>query len=228
MANKRNERYKRARARAAVLDQLEKLNIPKRTVPTQTVQRPSYDFIWSDAQRAWIRNFILPLGIKYTSPLRLDTCEEVSQQKQETETTMYFETNKVEPAIQRYLQRVNEIMWAKQTELASAYGITGDRTPSSPKDIVDRILAGKYILPDEDTIEKCACFCCDSPVDVIIWRDPAIKVDRAGYDVAFKALDKAKTDALDLIIASTPIDALAALKAFEAFPTTVAAAPASA
>jgi hypothetical protein len=115
-----------------------------------------------------------------------------------------------------YLQsRINTLYWSKYSDLQRAFGLANDERPTTAKDLIDRITAGKYVLRDDSDYQE------DFDYDFgglfgIIWRDPSVKKDRDGFNKANDALEAAKQDAIDLIVIS---DAATGLKAVQDFAT---------
>lgn len=111
------------------------------------------------------------------------------------------------------------------TSLTKFFAIFDDAAPATPKEFVDRILAGKYILPknrrgDDLSEDTCDCydddFCYQSPAQMIIWRDPAKKADRDGYDAAVEDMNAAKKAANEVVMLGTLEEARKALEDFRA------------
>lgn len=132
---------------------------------------------------------------------------------QEEETTMYdldCEDHAATRA-QNYLDgRLYSLKATKSREGELAFGLRDDDKPQTPKDLIDRITSGKYIVqPDKMEVTDY------EPLRRFRWRDPAKKEDRAGYEASQKAMEAATTTVTDTIMIGTPTEALAALKAFE-------------
>lgn len=105
--------------------------------------------------------------------------------------------------------RLSAIYHAKDHALRKDFGLDNDNEPRDGKEMVERILAGKYVL-------KTLKSCWDSTTsEQIIWRDPAIKEDRAGYKIAEKTLDDLRTKTKDEIKIFDPEKGLESLRAFE-------------
>jgi len=117
-----------------------------------------------------------------------------------------------------YLEsRIYNTASQKVSAFATQFGINDDPDPRTPAELVERITAGKYILPDA-TKRKAY-----SALDGIRWRDPAVKEDTDGYKAAVKAMKVQQQIAEDIIKLKDPAtDGLAALQAFEAWQPTVA------
>jgi len=117
-----------------------------------------------------------------------------------------------------YLEgRINSIASEKIIALSNQFGINDDPDPRTPAELVARITAGKYILPDP---AKRKAY---NALDGIRWRDPSVKEDMDGYNAAISALKVQKIAAKDIIMVKDPAtDGLAALQAFEAWQPTVA------
>lgn len=139
---------------------------------------------------------------------------------QKQETDMNYATTAVSIAAdlsaadkdqRRFLRsRLEDAFYDKKTALKKRFGLTGDERPQSFEDLLARIQAGKYVIEEKDAKKKSY-----DPLSWIVWRDPSIKEDQAGYDAAKaelrKAYDKAEEDIR--ILALT--DGLAALRAFK-------------
>lgn len=109
--------------------------------------------------------------------------------------------------------RLEDEATKKFASLRKQFYLDDDDRPSTPKELVDRILAGKYILPSEEEAKKMQ-YWGHSIFSQITWRDPALKADQAGYDKAFDALMALKTDASDDIRVQSPADGLVTLRKF--------------
>lgn len=87
------------------------------------------------------------------------------------------------------------------------FGLTGDGTPETLKEMIQRIQDGKFVLPEKYEDQYASA-------SYIEWRDPAIKQDKDGYKAARKELD-AEHQALNLKLAIIPVaDGLAAVEAY--------------
>lgn len=109
---------------------------------------------------------------------------------------------------------VGRLFDAKDRKYSAAYeafGLTIDNRPTTPKDLVERITSGKFVIKTDMEIYKT-----HYPMDCIEWRDPAIKKDRPGFEAWEKLLNTAHLAAKDQIMIGTPADGLKALQAFEA------------
>lgn len=110
---------------------------------------------------------------------------------------------------------LNHRLWnvsnEKETEIRKIFGLTDDGRPTSAKELVDRITAGKYVLGDRQDDYTY------DPLMFIEWRDPAVKKDPDGAAAAMKIKEEKSTDVEDIIMTGSSIDALAAIKAFQAW-----------
>lgn len=142
-------------------------------------------------------------------------CQEVPCAKPKGNNPMYVDNDKhIESSKINYLNgRVEGIFYQKDRALEKQFGLVSDPRPSSAKELVDRILAGKYVLPDGDAATKSRY----EPSDAITWRDPAVKKDAAGYEAASAVLQKVRTDTIDTIAIGTPVEGLVAVKALDAW-----------
>ena len=113
-------------------------------------------------------------------------------------------------AFERIVHRAKEEYNEKDRALRKQYGITKDDTPRTPKDLIERIKAGKYVLRDE--YENSYCY---NPGEYITWKDPKIEKDQDGYEKASKKLEKSYQETLDLIYISTGEEGLKAFQKFE-------------
>lgn len=119
-------------------------------------------------------------------------------------------TNDLEYRRGNYLEgRLGDVSDYKMDELRQLYHIDDDLTPNTPKEMIDRITAGKYTIEDKKHYYN--------SWDGFHWRDPALPADEAGFKTALKQKWKRYQDVKDAIILSPNADALAALKAFEAW-----------
>lgn len=98
-----------------------------------------------------------------------------------------------------------------ETKLRRQFGLLDDESPETFTELLARIQAGKYVIYD-DKKDKPSY---NSGLQFIHWRDPAVKEDQKGFDVARKAMRTAKQDAERTIRVSYPKEGLAALKSFE-------------
>jgi hypothetical protein len=124
----------------------------------------------------------------------------------------------LEQGAREYLRnRLSKTYWTKTEDLRPAFGLEDDSPPKTPKEVIERITSGMYVLP-EDSED-------DSPGDLgeswyqpwnaIRWRDPAKKKDRDGYNLALKTLAKDRDAAQDIIMTSDGKAGLEALQTFE-------------
>lgn len=125
-----------------------------------------------------------------------------------------------------YMQdRLMKIVWEKTDTLLSKFGLKDDDAPVTPAEIVKRIQDGKFVLTDAK----------DKQIRDLIWeddkglrwRDPEVKEDKTGFDVAVKQLAKDGARVKDAVIVAEPLDAIKIVQAFEdGDPVTAAAAAA--
>lgn len=114
--------------------------------------------------------------------------------------------------------RLHDAFDAKNTELQRMFHLIDDQAPRTPEELIERIKAGKFTLPEKDKRRTYW-----GAYDQIIWRDPSAKKDQDGYDAAFDLLEKERTKAKDAIMISDPADGLKAIQALEAWTPTGAA-----
>lgn len=106
--------------------------------------------------------------------------------------------------------RAYSIFYDKEAKMERKYGLRDDRSPQNAEELIQRIKDGKFIIR-EDKDRQYYC-----PIDQILWRDPSIKKDQAGYDEKRKGLKKDFTALTDKLAIGTPEDGLTALQAWEA------------
>jgi hypothetical protein len=116
------------------------------------------------------------------------------------------------------LDRLRQLKNEKNETMRVNFGLSELPRPQSPAELVEYIKTGKYVFKHEEDLTDTDFACSEfyySPWRYIEFRDPAVKVDHAGYEKALKALDKLYDDTKDEIIVKSPEDALAALRQFE-------------
>lgn len=106
--------------------------------------------------------------------------------------------------------RLSEIHSEKYHELETAYGLRVDNPPSSAKELIERIQAGKYEVPS-DRLETTHSY---DPLRYFVWRDPSVKRDPDGFTEALTVLNAARTEVQDAIYVNSAADALAAVQEF--------------
>lgn len=125
----------------------------------------------------------------------------------EETTKMNIEREKI-----AYLQdRIYTIVSQADTALERKFGLIDDETPRNPKELVDRITSGKYVLPEKNE-ERYGY----GPLHGMKWRDPSVVTDRDGYKAAEAALSKSAQPIKDAINILPADQALKMLQDFEA------------
>lgn len=112
------------------------------------------------------------------------------------------------------VSNVSNDLWRKAHK---KFGFATDERPSTLEELLARIAAGKYVLPDEKALKKIAYYY-DDMFRHIVWRDPSIKEDQAGYDKFIEARDNMEKETRRTIVVKSPEEGLAALVAFESMP----------
>jgi len=126
-------------------------------------------------------------------------------------------TQSLEQETRNYLRsRLSKSYFDKCDELRPAFGLNDDPAPLTPKEVIERITSGMYLLPPEDDYND-ADLTWYRPWDAIRWRDPAKKKDRIGFSLATKTLQKDRDATLDAIMT---LDSKAALEALQKFEST--------
>jgi len=123
----------------------------------------------------------------------------------------------LEQDTREYLRaRLSKSFWSKTEGLRPAFGLEDDKPPATPKEVIERITSGMYMLPkDDEEGEDENDLNWYRPWDAIRWRDPAKKKDRDGYKLALKTLEKDRDASLDIIMTSDSKVGLEALQKFE-------------
>lgn len=155
---------------------------------------------WS--QPAQVVNGCVTMDVTFDYLQEIKKKEETPMRTHEQDQKSYLET--------RLYHTYNE----KDSELANVFGLV-DLYPKNAEETVKFIQEGKFTLRDRDREDSDFDFDDYSPFSGFIWRDPAVKKDREGYDAARAKLTKAKTAAMDRITVSSPEAGLKALQEFE-------------
>lgn len=118
--------------------------------------------------------------------------------------------------------RLHSLYYEKYNELEKQFGLVDDDSPTTAKEVVERIQAGKYMLPkDEDNKndkkKDLYSILYGHGKNVIRWRDPDLKEDKEGFEAAAKTMKAEWQKAKDTIVIASPADGLEALRAFEAY-----------
>jgi hypothetical protein len=136
----------------------------------------------------------------------------MANKKQETEMYAPNIQETLETQKRNYLSsRLSELRETNVDKLRQAYGMDDDDRPMTPKEFIQRIKDGKYVIEkdQEDTEDPY------SVMSYIRWRDPAKVEDSKGYKIARDILYKTYNETKDAVIILPLEDALAAVKKFE-------------
>src|SRR5258705_5466362 len=137
----------------------------------------------------------------------------------------HSESAKTNYLLSRYENTKSEI----RSDLRKQFGLDNDDRPTTAKELADRILSGKYVLPtekEEELMRERYCFDW-SVLDGIKWRDPAIKEDKDGFKLAETELNDESMKVHDAVMIKDHDTALTAIQAFKDWkPTGVAPAQA--
>lgn len=128
----------------------------------------------------------------------------------ETNTILSAPKSDTQTAREYLMCQLSEIAYEKYDELRKTFGLQDDAQPKNVKEMIERIIEGKYVLP-----EKYAEKNWYSASDYIRWRDPSVKEDQEGLDKALQTRDKEQRKTANVIAVSDPKEGLAALEAFE-------------
>jgi len=135
----------------------------------------------------------------------------------EKETTMYLDTRaSLDMQKKQYLlNRLDNEHRKMVAPLSKTFGLSDDTPPKTPSELVERIQAGKFVIPSEEDQKKRRYYGPEDAIYSFRWRDPAAKEDQAGYEAAEKALTTAYTEAKDAIMIKSDEDGLKALEDFK-------------
>ena len=117
----------------------------------------------------------------------------------------------IETAQDHLIERLSDATEAKIQAAKAAKGLINDDRPRTAQSFVDRILAGKFVIPEDRKNQTSY-----DPTDYITWRDPSIKKDEAGFEAIATAVNAASDEVMDTIIVNGNEAGLAAIKAFKA------------
>ena len=112
-------------------------------------------------------------------------------------------------------QRLRDVWCRHEKALRVKFFTDEAEAPKTPKELADRLAAGKFTVRDEKDDDKDKWY--GSIKNHIEWRDPKTPADKAGFAAFEVLLDKQNILAQDAIMVKTPADGLAALQAFEAW-----------
>lgn len=99
----------------------------------------------------------------------------------------------------------------QETKLRKQYGLMDDDEPRTFNELMARLKDGKYFIPDDKKDKDAWGY----GLNLVKWRDPAVKEDQKGFEAAQKIMRVSYTDAIRTIKISDPKEGLAALKSFE-------------
>lgn len=166
------------------------------------------------------------------APCDKPQCTEVPKKKgffvkkQEEENLMNYASASISaPATEtqdqrKYLsKRLDEVYRTKRDPLEGIFGLTDDATPQGPKEVSERIAAGKFVIRGLEG-EAGRDYSYWAGGDLIQWRDPAKKADQDGFTAAKKDLKAKYQTTLDTIKIDEPKAGLDAIKALEAWEPT--------
>ena len=113
----------------------------------------------------------------------------------------------------KYLtNRLQEVYNEKRDSLEATFGLIDDEPPTTAKEMLERIEAGKFVIKGLDKPDRWFEW-----YSAIQWRDPAKKADKDGFEAARKALKAERQKVLDIIKIDEPKAGLEAIKALEAW-----------
>lgn len=110
--------------------------------------------------------------------------------------------------------RVYQIAIEHEQKLRVAFHMNNDAAPETFDDLVARFKEGKVQLDKNLKSDRKFGYFGDL-ARYLVWRDPAVPADQAGYDAAEDKLSTARTNVLDDVAILEPKDALASVRAFE-------------
>lgn len=155
-------------------------------------------------------------------------CQSTAVPAQEKVANMYVDyvssDKHSESAKTNYLlSRYEDTKGKIRMDLRKQFGLDNDDRPTSAKELTDRILSGKYVLPTEkeEELMRNQYYGGWSIVDSIKWRDPAIKEDKDGFKLAETELDDESLKVHDAVMIKDHDTALAAIQAFKDWKPTI-------
>jgi len=137
-------------------------------------------------------------NVSFNPTIRVDTPR--SETFNAVETAQKHLSDRLDAAIETHIEAAKK-----------AFGLVGDDRPRTPQSIVDRILAGRFVIPED--LKNSYVY---DPAEYIVWRDPSVKKDEAGFDVAQKKIYGESSDIMDIIIVKGNEAGLEAVNAFKA------------
>lgn len=114
-----------------------------------------------------------------------------------------------------FSNRLRDLRWDMVSELETKFGLNDERPPNTPTELVDRIKAGRFVLPKGEGGDR--EYYGEEVIYAFQWRDPATVKDQAGFEAAKKRFEKKYSSTLDTIQASDEKGSLALLQAFTAY-----------
>lgn len=160
-------------------------------------------------------------------PVAQPCCTEKATVKKENPMYVDYISNDKHIAsskINYFQQRAESTKYKILNLLQKQFGLIDDETPTSPKELVERITSGKYVLPTEKEVELMrnhSWAYVSGALLGIKWRDPSVKEDNDGFKVANAAMDVEFQKTQDIIMNGG--DMLAAVQTFDAWTYTPAA-----
>jgi hypothetical protein len=79
--------------------------------------------------------------------------------------------------------RLYDTLYARKHDLKRQFGLADDDMPTTAKEMLERVQAGKFVLPEKWNDAGAYSF-----FNVVRWRDPSLKEDKDGYNEARKSL----------------------------------------
>lgn len=118
--------------------------------------------------------------------------------------------NAIEEAQDHLIERLSEATSKKLIAARKTFGMDNDERPRTAQAFVDRILAGKFVIPED----RKNSYSYD-PTDYIQWRDPSIQKDEPGFEAASTTIHAASDDVMDILIVKGAEAGLAAINEFK-------------
>lgn len=142
-------------------------------------------------------------------------CPTATEEKETTMARVYNDAELTSAAKNHLFTRADCAFRKIDGSLQADFGLTNEESPKTPKEMTDRIIAGKFALPKDADNEDDYIFCGTSDLArKIIWRDPAKVADKDGYKAAKVLLDAAYNSTVDAIMVSEPAEGLVAYQNF--------------
>lgn len=154
------------------------------------------------------------LGYCATIPVAAQekACNKMSTANSMSIVTAYPQETIEERRISFLVGQLSEAKHRKNTELQRHHGLLDDERPRSPKELVERIEKGLYVIPEQFAGDDVYGY---NITDYFEWRNPKVKKDKEGYAKSKKEMEADFRETNRIIILKDEEKGLAALEKFE-------------